>query len=137
MYCLKFEDTGGKRPWVAKITGLSSTYGLEREFLAPLRDYNAVFMGARKLTFCFILEDGEVYEVFEPSPCEEWAPKSRRVSMWAVPPNAGTRYYCRLTNKNALEKIPLDEVMAAVRVNREIKKAIRPKKLSERIYEEE
>ena len=107
MYCLKIPYDCGKKPWVARLTGLCKAYGFERRFVALLHDYNSLHVGNNQVMCCFFLEPGEVYEV-----CED--PHNRM----------GTRYYCRVTHKDELEKIPLEEVMAAIRLTAMQKKMV-------------
>lgn len=55
-----------KKPWIAKITGLSSNFGFQREFLKPLTDYSeANSKGSRGIYLYFHLLEGVVYDVFE------------------------------------------------------------------------
>lgn len=54
-----------RRPWVARITGLDSRYGLAREFVRGTRDYSeANSVGSRGLYLYYALADG-IYEVRE------------------------------------------------------------------------
>ncbi len=58
--------TPGRRPWVARITGLDSRHGLAREFLRPLKDYrDANSTGSRGVWLTFVLRAGALYEVHE------------------------------------------------------------------------
>lgn len=56
----------GRRPWVARITGLDDRHGLAREFERGLRDYRqADSTGSRGVWLTFVLRPGTVYEVHE------------------------------------------------------------------------
>lgn len=58
--------TPGRRPWVARITGLDERYGLAREFLKPLRDYrDSNSTCSRGVMLVFQLEEGSYFEVNE------------------------------------------------------------------------
>jgi hypothetical protein len=52
------------RPWVARITGLDATYGFERDFVTPFRDYRNASRSGKGTVLCFFLRPG-VYEVKE------------------------------------------------------------------------
>jgi len=54
------------QPWVAEITGWTYDRRLIRSFLRPKRDYrDANGVGSRGVMFCYLLEDGHIYEVYE------------------------------------------------------------------------
>lgn len=54
------------RPWVAKVTGRDDVYGLEREFLDHLNDYDKATKNTRRgVLWWFILDDGFLYQVQE------------------------------------------------------------------------
>ena len=54
-----------RRPWVARITGYNSRFGLHREFLTGQRDYTrANGPGSRGIFLYYFLDDG-LYEVNE------------------------------------------------------------------------
>lgn len=78
-------------PWVARILGRDSTYGLKREFVAGKKDYSAANADGSKGVFAYYaLRDG-VYEVNEPI--------SRKESL---------RYFLRVTS-GAAEEITKEE----------------------------
>lgn len=72
--------TEKKKPWVAKIKGLSYQYdGLEREFIKPLGDFSeANSVKSRGAFFYFHLFDGCIYEIYEHI---TWK-KDRRYFVW-------------------------------------------------------
>jgi hypothetical protein len=54
------------RPWVARIAGLDSRWGLRREFVRPNVDYSrANSVGSRGVYGYYLLDDG-IYEVSHP-----------------------------------------------------------------------
>lgn len=58
--------TPGRRPWVARVTGLDDRHGLAREFERGLRDYReANGTGSRGVWLTFVLRPGVLYEVQE------------------------------------------------------------------------
>lgn len=117
MHCLRVAYASGKKPWVARITGLSKTFGLKRDFVPMLHDYNSLQVGPKEIMCCFFLEAGEVYEV-----CED-PERSKKA-----------RYYCRITHKDELERIPLEEVMAAINLQ-ELAEDVAPRKtMADKIY---
>ena len=68
---LSLEVIGSAKPWVARITGTSARYGLDRQFLCGIRDYsNANRARTRGVMVRYALTLGEVYEVNSP---ETWA----------------------------------------------------------------
>lgn len=59
----------GRKPWVAKITGLSGSFGFRREFLEGQYDYSRAYgSGARGVFVHFWLETRQLYEVCELQP---------------------------------------------------------------------
>lgn len=58
------------RPWVAQVTGACPTYGLQRTFLRPLRDYEHAKVSWKGnlngVVANFLLYEGCVYEVCAP-----------------------------------------------------------------------
>jgi hypothetical protein len=77
-----------KRPWVAKITGMDKVFGLKREFLASFQDHSE-----EDVQYIFHLDRGEMYEVFD-----------------------GDRYFCRIKPDWSIERLPLSEVLAGIRL---------------------
>lgn len=68
------------RPWVARISGTDSRYGLAREFVEPHRDYAHVnSTGSRGIMLYFVVDEGEVYEV-------------HKLVSWSK----HVRYFCRI-----------------------------------------
>lgn len=58
------ELTGGRRPWVAELTGLDARSGFARRFLVPKRDYrSANGVGSRGVWLCYLLDEGNLYEI--------------------------------------------------------------------------
>lgn len=85
------------RPWVARITGLESRYGLKREFVHGTKDYSqANSIGSRGVYEYFALSPG-VYEV---SHMVTWR-KSRR-------------YFLRVTEDATTTEITREEAIDAL-----------------------
>lgn len=76
-----------RRPWVARIRGLSEKYGLDREFLSGLRDYRGSNgTGSRGIMITYVLHSGHVYEV-------------RELLSWS----SERRYFCHVVDGHIVE----------------------------------
>lgn len=83
-------------PWLARITGLSARWGLEREFLQAKLDYSrANSRGTRGVYYCWPLASGEIYE-------------TAYKAAW----NRVEREFLKVTDDGRVEKITRQEVDA-------------------------
>jgi hypothetical protein len=75
IFNLGSEKVFRERAWVAKITGLSDKYGLDREFVRAAKDYRrANSRGTRGVYASYMLEYGYIYEVSSP---QSWSTTER------------------------------------------------------------
>lgn len=59
MVTINLEKIGGAKPWIARITGTDSKYGLAREFVTAQVDYSGSNRpGTRGVIYSFDLSDG-------------------------------------------------------------------------------
>ena len=59
-------DVPFKQPWIARITGTDTHYGLQRVFLSGNKDYSqANSVGSRGVYCVYFLDSDSLYEVFE------------------------------------------------------------------------
>ena len=99
MYSLKLEPNRRARCWVAKITGKCETYHFAREFLNAKIDYREKKSRYdRDIPHYYELEQGNLYEISEPMRKGE------------------DRYFARITPTNELERLPMKEVEAALKL---------------------
>ena len=99
MYSLRIDPSKRLKSWVAEITGKCPTYGFARTFLPAKYDYAGKYKRSQEVPKIYELEPGKLYEVYSPI---------RR---------AVDRYFCRVTTKDELIRLPLSEVDAAVRLS--------------------
>jgi hypothetical protein len=66
VYSKRIPEEHLPRPWVARITGTDTKFGLARDFLAYVRDYANADKKGRGIVRQFTLRDGELYEVSAP-----------------------------------------------------------------------
>ena len=82
------------RPWVARLTGLDSTYGFAREFLRPVYDYTHATRKGKNTMVYYHMAPG-VYELYYPV---SWRHEER--------------YFARVDEQGEIHRIERDEVIA-------------------------
>lgn len=55
------------KPWVSRITGTNSQFGLAREFIRPVYDYTYASKGTGKNTHAYFALPPGIYEVYYPT----------------------------------------------------------------------
>lgn len=55
------------KPWVARISGADSQFGLKRDFIRPVYDYTYASKGTGKNTYVYFAMPPGIYEVYYPT----------------------------------------------------------------------
>ena len=89
-----FKSRGGRRPWVARLTGLDARFGFRRDFLKGIRDYSfGKEHHTRGVYLYFFLPPG-LYE-------------TQRPISWKY----NERQFIRVDNQGEIHEISKDEVV--------------------------
>lgn len=85
----------GRRPWVARLTGVDRNGNLKRAFLDPNKDYREAKKSGDHGVYCtFVLRSGNVYEVHE---LINWTKRRR--------------FFCFVDANGDAKEIELEEVL--------------------------
>lgn len=87
-----------ERPWIARVTGLSKQFGLDREFVKGVYDYTHATKANGKGTCLYFSLPPGLYEVYQPT---SW--KHER------------RYFVRVTEDGEVQEIGKDEVVECLK----------------------
>lgn len=73
-------DQGGRKPWVARIEGLDLKYKYKRNFVEGKIDFSeANSKGSRGVYLYFLVEEGQLYEVFYKT---SWQKSVKKFCVW-------------------------------------------------------